>query len=142
MGDFRTAVGGTILFSTWTLRQVRAGQLAYVDPVFCSDVLVRHAHGCSVIAGDFFVQARHCVRTAVYLSYGMICFLLTQILERTTHLRQLATAFVVYGAGMAMFAVLQSLSSSGKLYWIRTPHFGGWIYGPTLITTTTPDYGM
>jgi O-antigen ligase len=29
-----------------------------------------------------------------------------------------------------MFAVLQSLSSSGKLYWLRTPRSGGWIYGP------------
>jgi O-antigen ligase len=31
---------------------------------------------------------------------------------------------------MAVFAVLQSLSSAGKLYWVRTPRFGGWIYGP------------
>ena len=31
---------------------------------------------------------------------------------------------------VAGFALLQGLSSNGKLYWIRTPHFGGWIYGP------------
>jgi O-antigen ligase len=37
---------------------------------------------------------------------------------------------VVYGTGMAIFAVLHSLSSNGKLYWLRTPRFGGWIYGP------------
>jgi hypothetical protein len=31
---------------------------------------------------------------------------------------------------MAMFALLQSLSSPDKLYWFRTPRSGGWIYGP------------
>jgi O-antigen ligase len=66
----------------------------------------------------------------LYVAYGLACFLITQTLTRTTHIRRLATAAVVYGAGMAMFAVLQSLSSIGKLYWVRTPRFGGWIYGP------------
>jgi O-antigen ligase len=51
-------------------------------------------------------------------------------LDRTTHVRRLATAFVIYGSCMAAFAVLESLSSGGKLYWLRTPRFGGWIYGP------------
>src|SRR5207245_11045089 len=31
---------------------------------------------------------------------------------------------------LAMFALLQGLSSNGKLYWVRTPQWGGWIYGP------------
>jgi O-antigen ligase len=120
-----------ILFSTWTLLQVRAGQLSIRwNPVFapmCAFAMLTAVQLLPEIS-----SYRHATASALllYLSYGMICFLLTQILERTTHLRQLATAFMVYGAGMAMFAVLQSLSSSGKLYWIRIPHFGGWIYGP------------
>src|SRR5260370_13387766 len=66
----------------------------------------------------------------LYLAYGLACFLITQTLTRTTHIRRLATASVIYGTAMAMFAVLQTLSSTGKLYWLRTPRFGGWIYGP------------
>ena len=31
---------------------------------------------------------------------------------------------------MALFAIIQSLSSNGKLYWVIAPRFGGWIYGP------------
>lgn len=62
--------------------------------------------------------------------YAIVCFLVSQTLRRTTHIRKLATVLTIYGAGVAMFALLQSLSSSGKLYWIRTPRFGGWIYGP------------
>src|SRR5438270_1385325 len=37
---------------------------------------------------------------------------------------------VIYGSTLALFAVLQSLSSPTKLYWLLTPRFGGWIYGP------------
>jgi O-antigen ligase len=36
----------------------------------------------------------------------------------------------VYGAAVALFALLQDVSSNGKLYWLWTPQFGGWIYGP------------
>jgi len=35
-----------------------------------------------------------------------------------------------YGFAVASFALVQSMSSSGKLYWLRTPRSGGWIYGP------------
>ena len=31
---------------------------------------------------------------------------------------------------MALFALLQSITSNGKVYWMWTPEFGGWIYGP------------
>ena len=66
----------------------------------------------------------------LYIAYGVVGFLLTQTLTRTTQVRRLATAAVFYGAFVAIFAVLQSLSATSKLYWIRTPRFGGWIYGP------------
>lgn len=120
-----------ILFSTWVLRQIRAERLTIRwSPVFppmaafAALVLIQLLPGVS--------SYRHATASTLllYLAYGMVCFLLTQTLERTTHLRQMATGFVIYGVGMALFAVLQNLSSSGKLYWIRTPHFGGWIYGP------------
>jgi O-antigen ligase len=29
-----------------------------------------------------------------------------------------------------MFALIQNMSSTDKLYWLRTPRSGGWIYGP------------
>jgi O-antigen ligase len=120
-----------ILFSIWTLRQVRAERLSIRwNPIFLPMCAFAALTAVQLLSG---VSAyRHATESTLllYLSYGIICFLLTQLLERTTHLRQLATGFVVYGTGLAIFAVLQSLSSSGRLYWIRTPRFGGWIYGP------------
>ncbi len=37
---------------------------------------------------------------------------------------------VLYGAAIAAFALLQGVAPNGKLYWVRQPRMGGWIYGP------------
>src|SRR5205807_8457540 len=44
--------------------------------------------------------------------------------------KSLTILFSIYGFAVAAFALVQSMSSSGKLYWLRTPRSGGWIYGP------------
>ena len=121
----------TALFSSWLLRQIRASRLMLKwNPVFLPMGAFALLTLAQLLPG--VSSYRHATESSLllYVAYGLVCFLLTQVLERTTHLRHLTTAFVVYGAGMAMLAVLQSLSSNGKLYWVRTPHFGGWIYGP------------
>jgi O-antigen ligase len=66
----------------------------------------------------------------LYVSYGILCFLLVQTLNRSRDVRMLGTAVTIYGSAVALFAVLQNLSAPTKLYWLRTPRLGGWIYGP------------
>ena len=64
------------------------------------------------------------------VAYGMVCFLLVQTVTRNRQVRTIGTALTTFGVAVALFAVLQNLSSPTKLYWLRTPRFGGWIYGP------------
>ncbi|HZW93820.1 MAG TPA: O-antigen ligase family protein [Candidatus Eremiobacteraceae bacterium] len=66
----------------------------------------------------------------LYASYGVLCFLSSQTLLRGSQARRLALIFSVYGAAVAGLALIQGISSNGKLYWIRQPRMGGWIYGP------------
>jgi O-antigen ligase len=66
----------------------------------------------------------------LYVSYGILCFLASQTLVRGSQARKLATIFCVYGATVATFALIQGISSNGRLYWVRLPRMGGWIYGP------------
>ena len=66
----------------------------------------------------------------LYASYGALCFLASQTLLRGSQVRGLALIFSVYGAALASFALVQGISSNGKLYWLRQPRMGGWIYGP------------
>ena len=122
------SVGLTVF---WFLRQIRAGHLTLrLNPIF----LPMGAFGLLNLAQCLpgLSGYQHATRSALLLniSYALVCFLMTQVLDRTTHLRRLGVTFVVYGSCVALFAVLQSLSSPAKLYWLRTPRFGGWIYGP------------
>src|SRR5439155_17923516 len=66
----------------------------------------------------------------VYCAYGMLCFLAAQCLRRGSQVKKLAVIVSVYGSAVALFALLQSLAPNGKLYWLREPRSGGWIYGP------------
>jgi len=52
------------------------------------------------------------------------------VLRRTAQIQALVATFSVYGFLLAAFALVQGLSSTTRLYWLRTPRFGGWIYGP------------
>ena len=120
-----------ILFAVWMIGQMRSPQIkilwAPIFPpmlAFAGIALLQLALGLSAYG--------HATSTGLllYVAYGLICFLITQTLTRARQLRRIATAVVIYGTGVAMFAILQSLSSPGKLYWFRTLQQGGWIYGP------------
>jgi O-antigen ligase len=121
----------TILFTVWMFAQMRADQPAILwTPIF-PPMLAFGALICiQLLPGISSYRRATYSGLLLYVAYGLACFLITQTLTRTTHIRKLATAAAVYGTAVAMFAVLQSLSSNGKIYWLRTPRFGGWIYGP------------
>jgi O-antigen ligase len=65
----------------------------------------------------------------LYCAYAMLCFLVTQTLLRSSQARKIAVVLATYGFVLAALALLQGISSNGKLFWLRTPHMGGWIYG-------------
>jgi O-antigen ligase len=69
-------------------------------------------------------------RLLLYVAYGMLAFVVSQTLRRSSQFELMAIVFTVYGALLAAFAVLQGLAPNGKLYWIWTAEQGGAIYGP------------
>jgi O-antigen ligase len=66
----------------------------------------------------------------LYAAYGMLAFVVTQTLRRSSQFELLAKLFTGYGAVVASFAVLQGIAPNGKLYWIWPLEQGGAIYGP------------
>jgi O-antigen ligase len=66
----------------------------------------------------------------LYCAYAMLCFLASQSLLRGSQARKIAVILAVYGCLVAVFALLQGVAPNGKLYWMRQPRLGGWIYGP------------
>src|SRR5260221_5838245 len=123
-------ISAAALVLVWAMRQVKSGTIVVSgSPVFApmlafgAVVLLQFAAGAP--------NYQHVTSSALllYVAYGCTCFLITQTMARTSDVRRVTTALTIFGACFALFAVLQSLSSNGKLYWLRTPRFGGWIYG-------------
>jgi len=130
-GHFILQTTATVLLACWALDQMRSTRVSIRwSPVFSPMI---------AFAGLMWIQLLPRVsaywhatfsQLLLYISYGILCFLLVQTLSHDRDVRILGTALAIYGSSVAVFAVLQNLSAPTKLYWLKTPRFGGWIYGP------------
>jgi len=124
-------LGAVLLFLLWAVRQTISGEpLITTNPLFlpmasfAALIFVQIAIGATAYT---YVTRSHAL---LYTAYGLLVFLVVQCVRRTSQVSALAFMISAYGFVLAMFALLQGLSSNGKLYWVRTPQWGGWIYGP------------
>src|SRR6266849_4765895 len=102
---FTLQSASAILFVIWVLGQMRSAQLSILwTPVF-PPMLAFMALICLQSLPGISAY-RHATYSGLllYIAYGLTCFLITQTLTRTTHIRRLATVAAVYGTAMAMFA--------------------------------------
>jgi O-antigen ligase len=128
---FLMEAGSAALFLLWIGKQVLEGQFRIRwNPLF----LPMAVFGLLIISQLVFRVTAYPHDTVslalLYCCYGLLCFLAGQTLLRGSQARSLARIFSFYGAALAGFALLQGISSNGKLYWLRLPRNGGWIYGP------------
>jgi O-antigen ligase len=119
------------LFLLWVVKQVLDGEvkvrwnpLSLPMAAFGLLILIQIVFRITAYPHDTVALALQ------YFCYGMLCFLAGQILLRGSQARSLALIFSLYGAVLAAFALLQGISPNGRLYWVRLPRMGGWIYGP------------
>jgi len=120
-----------LLFTMWALRQwsdrelnVSGHPLYRPMAVFFALVLLQWMLGTT--AYRYVTYSR----LLLYAAYGMLAFVVTQTLRRSSQFELMAKSVTAYGAAVAAFAVMQGLAPNGKLYWIWPLEQGGWIYGP------------
>lgn len=128
---FVLEVGSLLLTLLWLTKQWLDGEINVLwNPlfspmaVFGALILVQIALGRSAYRHDTVSEAM------LYCAYGMLCFLATQSFTRSSQARKMAVILALYGFAIAAFALLQGVAPNGKLYWLRQPRLGGWIYGP------------
>ena len=63
-------------------------------------------------------------------AYVGVLLVLANCLTTWEQVQRAATVLAVSGFVMALFAVVQGLSGTHRLYWFHTPRFGGSIFGP------------
>ena len=123
--------GAILLALVWLAKQYLDGEIRINwNPLF----LPMGAFGFLILLQLVFRASSYWHDTVsgamLYCAYGVLCFLSGQTLLRSAQARKLALILCVYGAALAAFALVQGISSNGRLYWVRQPRLGGWIYGP------------
>jgi O-antigen ligase len=128
---FLLEASAAVLFAAWGLRQWNSGELKVVWHPLYAPML---AFGALVVvqwlAGITAYRYVTYSLLLLYVSYGMLAFVVTQTLRRSSQVRQLAGVICCYGLALASFALLQGIAPNGKLYWIWPLEQGGLIYGP------------
>jgi O-antigen ligase len=128
---FVLEAGAALLLLTWVIRQAISGELSIiVNPIFAPMLVFILLIGLQLASGHTAYRYQTVSSALLYCAYGILCFLVIQVMRRTPQVQAATVMFTVYGFLMATFALVQSLSATTKLYWIRTPRGGGWIYGP------------
>lgn len=128
---FLLEMGTAAIFAFWLIKQFISGELRVAgNPVFAPMLAF-----AALVSGQFifgFTAYRQATLHTglLFVTYGLLCFLLVQCLQESSQLNALAFIFSVFGAALALFSLFQGLSANGRLYWLRTPRSGGWIYGP------------
>ena len=64
-----------------------------------------------------------------YVSYGIMLLIAAECVRDENTRRTFALAIVIFGGLYAFFALVQELTSNGKIFWIHAPRFHGSIYG-------------
>ena len=126
---FLMETGSAGLLLVWILQQNQQQELQITpNPVFWPmcifGALVTVQYAAHLTAYRYATGSA----ALLFCAQGLLCFLATQSLQRTFQAKRLAVVFSMYGFGLACFAIFQSVSSNGKIYWMRSAH-GGWMYG-------------
>ncbi len=124
-------IGAVVLSLLWLAKQWFDGELSVRgNPLFVPMAVF----GLLILVQIFFHRSAYPHDTIseamLYAAYGMLCFLSSQLLVRSSQARKLGVTLAIYGFTVALLALLQGIASNGKLYWVRQPRLGGWIYGP------------
>jgi len=128
---FVLEAGSAVLFLVWVAKQYIDGEIrirpnALYPPMGAFGLLIL----LQVVFRTTAYKHDSINGILLFCAYAMLCFLAGHTLLRSAQARKLAVILSVYGCAVACFSLLQGIAPNGKLYWLREPRLGGWIYGP------------
>jgi len=127
---FAFEAGAAMLFLVWVAEGVVSGQITLSkNPLYLPAAL-------------FFVLilAQILLRTTAYsyvtryeamryLSYGIVMLVAAECVRGEELRKQFVIAMIAFGTAYAVFAVVQELTTNGRIFWLHRPQFGGGIFG-------------
>ena len=123
--------GSALLALLWLARQLMSGEInIHANPLFLPMLAFAGLILTQLLTGLTASGHETISEAVLYCAYGVLVFLVTQTLRRSSQVRNVAAILAAYGIAIALFALLQGVAPNGKIYWLRIPHLGGRIYGP------------
>ena len=120
--------GAGILFLIWAGSQIASGEIKLSNnplylPALFFFILILAQVGLHISA------YRHVTKYEAlrYISYGIVLLIAAEYLREEGVRKQFAFALIVFGAVYAFFALVQELTSNGKIFWVYASK--GSIYG-------------
>jgi O-antigen ligase len=119
----------TGLLVLWTVQQLATGAEFVLSPLYVPVAIFATIVGAQLMLHR--TAYAYMTRTAslTYLAYAMILMVALQMLRAKEDVQRLVGFLAVAGFLIAIFAVIQDLTSKGEIYWM-VPVRGGFIFGP------------
>jgi len=128
---FMLEAGSSALLILWLVRQLVSGEIRMeTSSLFSSQFAFATLIAVELATGWTANRDRTFNSALLFGAYAMLCFLALQLLHHRWQLRALATAVSIYGFALASFAIIQSITSNGRIYWIRAVPSNSGTYGP------------
>src|SRR5215831_5864492 len=124
-------VGASLLLVYWAIHlYYRKADQLYIPPEIFPFAAFALVAVLQVVfhrtASRYFTR----IELQLLLTYLIIVFLMSQAYSRTKHWRGYLWFLMSFGFFVSIFAILQYLTSNGKLYWVRTMRIEMLPFGP------------
>jgi len=123
--------GAVLLLLLWCAKQVTwKAAVVHGSPMFLPMALLAAVVAVQLLVGKAAYRQAALSEAMNYVAYAILLFVASQLFFYGQRLRMFANVLTWFGMAVALFAIAQSFTSNGMLYWVRTPHFSSTIYGP------------
>lgn len=128
---FALQAGAALLLLLWAVRQIAAARLSIpYHPLYGPMLLLGAVVAAQLLLGLSAYRYATWTEALCYVAYAILALVAGQCLGLRGRMKQFALVLTVFAFLVAFLGIAQDLVPNGKLYWLRTPHVAGWMFGP------------
>jgi len=121
---FTFEAGAAILFLLWAAKQIFSERIKLSNhPLFLPAVLFFGLILTQIALRRSAYGYITRYETLQYIAYGITLFIAAECVAEENTRRRFAQIMSVFGVIYALFALVQTLTSNGKIFWLHSPHF-------------------
>ena len=124
-------VGAAALFALWVVGQLSRGRIeVHYSPLFIPAVLLAMVIAFQLLWPRTDYWYATWVRALQWVSYALLFFVSTQVMNGREKLRNVGLFFIIFGFFVAVVAIAQGGTTTDKVYWLFQSDSAAQLYGP------------